>query len=229
MNGLHDCGGMQGFGPIGHVADEPMFHSPWEGRVCAMSRSVGLAGKTRVTLGLRWGIEAIPAVDQVRMTYFEKWFASLVNRLVECGIVSPEEVARGQSDPDKRMISTPASVAQAIRANLGRPDGSTNTAAKPNFEVGDPVRVRNINPVTHTRCPRYLRSRTGIVVKHRGAWDFPDTAHITLAISDRHSPLPAEPDHVYAIRFPAREVWGDDAPPTDFLYADLWERYLERA
>ena len=41
MNGIHDMGGMHGFGPIEVEKDEPVFHHPWEGRVYAIRRSIG--------------------------------------------------------------------------------------------------------------------------------------------------------------------------------------------
>ena len=52
MNGIHDMGGMHGFGPVPREKDEPVFHAPWEGRVYAMAIA---AGKKRLTepVGLR--------------------------------------------------------------------------------------------------------------------------------------------------------------------------------
>ena len=44
MNGVHDMGGMHGFGPVSEEPNEPVFHGKWEGRVYAMSRVTGLAG-----------------------------------------------------------------------------------------------------------------------------------------------------------------------------------------
>jgi hypothetical protein len=44
MNGVHDMGGMDGFGKVEPEADEPTFHEKWEGRVMAMVRAMGAAG-----------------------------------------------------------------------------------------------------------------------------------------------------------------------------------------
>ena len=41
MNGVHDMGGMDGFGKVEVEANEPAFHEPWEGRVMAMVRAMG--------------------------------------------------------------------------------------------------------------------------------------------------------------------------------------------
>ena len=43
MNGVHDMGGMQGFGPVEPEPNEPVFHAAWEGRALAMSRALGYA------------------------------------------------------------------------------------------------------------------------------------------------------------------------------------------
>ena len=40
MNGVHDMGGMQGFGPVQPEANEPVFHGRWEARVLAMRRAM---------------------------------------------------------------------------------------------------------------------------------------------------------------------------------------------
>lgn len=45
MNGIHDLGGMDGFGPVVPEPDEPVFHADWEGRVFAMVRATGLLGR----------------------------------------------------------------------------------------------------------------------------------------------------------------------------------------
>ena len=44
MNGVHDMGGMDGFGKVEPELNEPVFHAPWEGRVNAMMRALGRIG-----------------------------------------------------------------------------------------------------------------------------------------------------------------------------------------
>ena len=46
MNGVHDMGGMHGFGPVTPEENEPVFHGEWEGRVMAMSRAMGATAVT---------------------------------------------------------------------------------------------------------------------------------------------------------------------------------------
>jgi nitrile hydratase len=93
---------------------------------------------------------------------------------------------------------------------------------RPQFNVGQRVRARNINPVGHTRLPRYMRGHRGTIVTDHGVFDFQDTDGEGYTLPDR-------PQHVYTVRFTARELWGEAANPRDIVHAELWEDYLERA
>ena len=88
----------------------------------------------------------------------------------------------------------------------------------PRFRPGDHVLVRNINPTGHTRLPRYLRGKRGTVEIDHGVFVFPDTN------ARRQG---EKPQHVYAIRFTARELWGPDVSDRDTLYVDIWDDYLD--
>ena len=61
MNGVHDMGGEQGMGPIQYEKDEPVFHAPWEGRVYAISRTLGAWGRCFNSARVRqpWSIRPI--------------------------------------------------------------------------------------------------------------------------------------------------------------------------
>jgi len=98
--------------------------------------------------------------------------------------------------------------------------GSTRVdkAVAPRFRVGDHVLVRNINPAHHTRLPRYARGKRGIVEIDHGVFVFPDT-------SAQHQG--EKPQHVYSVRFTARELWGPGAAERDTLRLDLWDDYLD--
>lgn len=88
---------------------------------------------------------------------------------------------------------------------------------RPNFAPGDKVLVVNINPVTHTRLPQYVRGKRGTVEHDHGVFVFPDT----------NAELQGEkPQHVYSVMFTARELWGEAAPRNDKLYIDLFEDYI---
>jgi nitrile hydratase len=95
-----------------------------------------------------------------------------------------------------------------------------NVVVAPVFNVGQAVRGRNINPVGHTRLPRYARGKVGTVDRDHGVFIFPDT---NVAGSGE------KPQHVYSVRFAARELWGEQASPRDSVYIDMWDDYLEPA
>ena len=86
----------------------------------------------------------------------------------------------------------------------------------PKFKVGDRIRVLNIRPEGHTRLPRYIRDKVGVIKRDHGVYPFPDTA----IAGDM------KPQHVYSVQFDAREVWGVRAPATDSLRIDLWDDYM---
>jgi nitrile hydratase subunit beta len=88
------------------------------------------------------------------------------------------------------------------------------------FKPGDHVIARNMHPTGHTRIPRYVRGRRGVIDRDHGVFVFPDT----------NAELAGEkPQHVYSVRFTARALWGDEAPTDDVLYIDLWDDYLDPA
>jgi nitrile hydratase subunit beta len=217
MNGVHDMGGMHGLGPVTPEADEPVFHHDWEARTHALV----IASPTRGNIDAgRHQRELIPGPDYLRMTYYEKWFAALCEMLLAKGVVSETELCSGRADPaapKATPLLKPADVGP--RLSTGRSylrDG----AGEPLFQAGDRVRARNLNPTGHTRLPRYVRGRVGVVERLHGAHVFPD--------SNAHG-RGEDPRHLYTVRFTARELWGPDAPEQDSVSLDLWEPYLERA
>jgi nitrile hydratase len=94
-----------------------------------------------------------------------------------------------------------------------------NVPSRANFRVGQRVRARNINPATHTRLPRYARGKIGVVTADRGIYVFPDASANNQG---------EKPQHLYSVRFEARELWGAQARPKDSVYIDMWDDYLER-
>ena len=90
----------------------------------------------------------------------------------------------------------------------------------PRFKPGDRVKARNINPPGHTRLPRYVRGKEGVVQRDRGVFHLPDA---------RVAGQDDQPQHVYSVCFSARELWGVEAPSKDTLNIDLWDDYLDSA
>ena len=214
MNGIHDMGGMHGLGPIEVEQDEPVFHAPWEGRVIAMRRAT--AASAKITLNLREAIESIPAADYLRMSYYERWFTALIEQLVASNLATRTEIASGRPAEGSDKFTPALTPADAATFSFRVAPAMLEVNVAPRFQVGQHVRARNINPVGHTRLPRYARGRAGVIEQDRGVQAFPDTPD-------------SNPQHVYSVRFAARELWGEQASPRDSVYLDLWDDYLEPA
>lgn len=219
MNGVHDMGGMHGMGPIEHEQNEPVFHEPWEGRVYAITRLLRAGDRGRQNLdNSRFQIEQLPPAEYLRMSYYEKWLARLLNMVVNLGVVTREELESGTPAAGSAR-TTPAITAAMVPAMVERRNSARrDVAVAPRYKVGQNVRARNINPTGHTRLPRYARGKRGVVHLDHGVFLFPDTNAAFLG---------EKPQHVYSVRFGARELWGAQASPRDFVYIDMWDDYLE--
>ncbi len=219
MNGVHDMGGLQDMGPVQRENDEPVFHAVWEGRIFAINAALGAMGKWNLD-AWRHQIELLAPADYLRMTYYERWLRINEQLLVKHGLVTAEELATGTAEPGAAR-TIPALTADAAARRLGRGIPSSDDPTVPAlFQVGERVRARNMNPTGHTRLPRYVRGKDGLVTRDHGVYTFPDTnAHFEGQ----------KRQHVYSVRFSARELWGEQAPPRDSVNLDMWDDYLERA
>jgi nitrile hydratase len=212
-------GGMQDMGRIQYEQNEPVFHAPWEGRVFAMVLAAAAWRKWSLD-AFRHQMERIPAADYLRISYYEKWLAAVTERLIESGLISRHELESGRPAPGSSK-ATPALTADQVPFML-RSGALASRAVEvaPRFHPGQRVRTSNIHPAGHTRLPRYARDKQGVIERNHGVYVFPDTT--------AHS-LGEEPQHVYSVRFTARELWGSEASPRDTVNIDLWDNYLEPA
>jgi nitrile hydratase beta subunit len=219
MNGVHDMGGMDGFGKVEPEPNEPVFHEPWEGRVMAMNRAMGAMGIWNIDIG-RFSREVLPPHVYLASSYYRKWFLGLEQMLLERGLVDADEVAAGHAlrpgKPLKRGKFDVAAVDRVMtRGSFGRP-----APAPARFKPGDRVRAKNIHPVSHTRLPRYVRGHVGVVERLHGSHVFPDTVVAGQGES---------PQWLYTVCFDSRELWGADADPTVTVSIDAFEPYLDPA
>jgi len=219
MNGVHDMGGMQGMGPVEAEQNEPVFHAVWEARALALNLAASAWGKWNIDAS-RHQIELIPAAEYLRISYYEKWTARLEELLVRAGLVTREEIASGRPAPGSKKATPPLTADKVPSVLRTGALASRDVAVPARFQVGQRVRARNIHPNGHTRLPRYARGHAGTVDRDHGVYVFPDSnAHF----------LGEKPQHVYSVRFAARELWGDQASARDSVYIDLWDDYLEPA
>jgi nitrile hydratase len=223
MNGVHDLGGIDGFGPVRNEPDEPVFHEPWEGRVFGMMM-LG-AGAPRLPLdAARHQLERLPPRQYLTSSYYERWLSTREALIVGAGTLTVEEIdAKVRQFADNPDLPMPhredPALAQSLPAmfRAGNP-ASRHIKKRPRFELGARVVARNLNPHGHTRLARYTRGKHGIIAAHHGAHVFPD--------SNAHG-RGENPQHLYTVRFSARELWGDTAEPNESVLIDLWEPYLE--
>ena len=219
MNGVHDMGGMHGMGPIHYESNEPVFHEPWEARLFALNRAVRAWGKW-TTDASRHAVELIPAPEYLSMSYYEQRLHALIELMVKSGLLTRTEVENGKPAPGSPKVA-PALIASAVPSTVakGKP-ASRDVRVEARFTVGQRVRARNIHPTGHTRLPRYARGKLGAIYRDHGVYVFPDTDADSLG---------EKPQHLYSVRFAARELWGEQASGRDAVYIDMWDDYLECA
>ena len=218
MNGAHDMGGAHGFGPVIQEDDEPYFHAPWEERAFAMALASG-GGRWNLDMS-RFAREDVLPSDYLARSYYEIWLHGLERLLVENDAVTADELEAARTGSNFAKVADPALQADMV-PTLMRRGGSTRVDEDiaPKFVAGDRVRASTESPKTHTRCPRYVRGRHGVIDRDHGVFVFPDT--------NAHGGGP-KPQHVYAVRFEAEELWGS-ANEGGAVYVDLWDDYLELA
>jgi len=218
MNGVHDMGGMHGFGPVTLEKDEPVFHGAWEGRVFAMQRATFFLGLWNLDLA-RASVEHLPPPVYLGVSYYDKWRLGLESRLMSYGLVGADELRVGHAlhpaKPVKRKLAAAEVDKSLQRGSYGRP-----AQAPARFAPGAAVRTKNINPTTHTRLPRYARDRVGTIEAVRGCHVFPDS--VVLGKGE-------DPQWLYTVVFDGKELWGEQAAPGLKVSIEAFEPYLEPA
>jgi nitrile hydratase subunit beta len=217
MDGIHDMGGMHGFGKVEPEEDEPVFHAAWEGRCLALNRAMGAIGAWTIDEG-RAGIEQLPPGVYLASSYYGKWALRLHNMVVARGLAGADELAAGRALREGKPLSRKLTAAEVpstlTRGSFGRPAPS-----RARFAIGDRVRTKNIHPATHTRLPRYARGHVGVVEAIRGCHVFPDSTAVGGG---------ENPQWLYTVVFDARELFGEAADPTLKVSIEAFEPYLER-
>ena len=206
-------------GPIEREQGEPVFHHPWEGRVFGLRRAMGAWRRWNIDVA-RHEVELVPPADYLRMSYYERQFVAFVELLQKRGFITAAEVDAGVPAPEAPVVAPVLTREKAaLLVAKGIPTGR-DLPVPAKFRTGQRVRAINANPRGHTREPRYVRGKLGTIDRDHGVFVFPDTnAHF----------LGEKPQHVYSVRFTARELWGNHTAPRDSVYVDLWDDHLEPA
>jgi nitrile hydratase subunit beta len=218
MNSIHDIGGMDNFGPVVVEKDEPVFHDDWERQVFSLLIALLPAGYFSVD-EIRRATEMIPPVDYLQSQYYEKWLLSLETLLLEKDVLTKEEMQSGKSIRQEGGNKLPAVAKEMLQFAMTNPiPASLDLDIEAKYKAGDQVKAKNINPLHHTRLPRYIRGKSGTVERDHGVFLLPDTNAYGG---------PDKPQHVYTVRFSARDIWGDDAPAKDSICIDLFDDYMD--
>ena len=217
MDGIHDLGGKQGFGPIEVDDGEDPFHHDWEGREWGIAQCARTPGIT-----IDWWRhcrELIMPEDYLERPYFDSWAQTDFSTYIEAGWITLDEIDAGKSlstdsNPDPVAAMSLQQVLDEDRAHAYRFDTESAVAAR--FSVGQPVRTARHGHAGHTRLPQYVRGCRGVIHALHGAHVFAD---LSAAGEEVYQPL-------YSVVFEAAELWPEAAGSRDKVYLDLWESYL---
>ena len=217
MNGAQDLGGMHGFGPVIAESNEPWFHSEWERKAFALTVAMGATGTWNLDMA-RAARESLPPSQYLSISYYQIWFEALQKLLIDKGLVTADEVLKGKAC-DVLAAQLRTLLKDQVAPALARGSPSERQILAPaRFKTGDSIKTRQMNPITHTRLPRYCRDKRGTVWSVRGGHVFPDTNATGQG---------EQPQWLYTIQFTATELWGADTTASS-ICVDCWESYLEK-
>jgi nitrile hydratase beta subunit len=216
MDGIHDVGGEQGFGPVKTTVHDPPFEHDWEARMLGIVRALWRPGDWNSDK-FRFTREQLPPVEYLTRPYFDQWYRSYAAMLLGSGIATPEELATGRSVQPSPTLSKPMSAAEVATARKSTARFDRPYAGEPRLFVGDHVRAALVGSPGHTRLPRYVRGHVGVVSAVHGAHVVPDENAQGRSI--------AEP--LYTVAFATGDLFPEQTGSGDKVHLDLWERYLQ--
>lgn len=216
MNGVHDMGGLHGFGSVVTEPDEPVFHAEWEGRVLGLLRVALFTRAWNIDM-FRYSQESVPAAVYLSVSYYHRWLLGITASALEHGLVEHDELEAGHAlHPAKALERTMR--ASDVKTVSVRPPFGRTPQGPARFAPGDRVRTRNIHPFGHTRLPRYARDKQGRIEAIRGCHVYPDS---------KAAGKGDDPQWLYTVAFDARELWGDQADPSLSVSIEAFEPYLD--
>jgi nitrile hydratase beta subunit len=203
MDGMHDLGGRQGFGPVRYTLNARPFHASWEVRANSLYAFAVRCGVFNMD-EYRHAIERMEPRHYLAASYYERSLTGMATLCVEKGIATREELEqRAQGTFPLAASSAP---------------GRTNAVTRERFKPGDRVRVRDEHVAGHVRMPAYIRGKIGIVVAESPAYPFPD-AHA-------HG-IEAQDEPTYDVRFRSDDLWPNSSDRA-LVHAGVFQSYLER-
>lgn len=207
MDGIHDLGGIQGFGKIPIEHDEPVFHESWQATAFALMLATQIVMRSNNPDEYRHSIERMDPRHYLQANYYDRVLTGTATLLVEKNLIALAELEQraGGTFP----LAGP---------NAAEPIAAREPQPEPRFQPGDRVRVMSISPAGHVRAPKFCRGHEGVVLHRCPKFRFPDTA----AHAGEH-----RKEHTYHVEFSAPELWPGEGADNDSVVVDLWDSYLE--
>ena len=215
MTRVHDMGGRFGYGAVLPEPDGTVFEESWHARALALTLAAGALGCWNIDMS-RHARERLHPREYARFSYFDKWLAALTNLLVETGVLEESDLVSRAGRQTPNPLSSRALRADNVNVLLGRGSPATRDC-QGSVRARRPAENRLV-PGGHTRLPAYAAGACGRVLRQHGFHVFPD--------SNAHG-LGEAPQPLYAVAFPAAELWVNPEHPRDEVILDLWESYLE--
>ncbi|MGB0847007.1 MAG: nitrile hydratase subunit beta [Thiolinea sp.] len=214
MDGIHDLGGKQGFGPVKASTADATLDDPVDAFGWTMNQTLRAPG-----LSIDWWRhirELTPPVDYLTRPYFDQWVMTQLIAMIDTGALELDEVLNNKPVPvaEPEPVMSVEDVLTANREAGKRFD--TDIEDDPRYQIGDSVLMRNASFSGHSRLPNYVLGKAGVITAHHGAHYFPDAC----AHGDERA------EHLYTVEFTATELWPQDDVEKNLIYLDLWESYF---
>ena len=209
MDGIHDLGGMAGFGRVEVEPDEPRFHEAWERTAWQLAMFAPGMLQAFTVDAYRHAVERMEPTHYLQARYYERMLTAVATLLVEKGVLDHADL--------ERRAGGRFPLAQPAVANAPE---DARAASPPRYRVGEQVRVRQLRRPGHTRVPRFVRGRVGTVLHVAPRFPYPD--------ANAHD-LPTREESTYHVEFAASQLWPGEGAPGESVVVDLWETYLEPA
>lgn len=221
MDGIHDLGGKDGYGPVDRTGDDDVFQARWEAVVFSMLAAGPATGAWRNSDRFRHAIERVDPEAYLAHGYYGRWLGGIETLLVEAGIFTQEEITERAvalgADPGDRIAARPSPYPDPM--GEAPQDRSSRRALEsaPGFAVGDSVITVSQSVPGHTRLPAYARGKRGVITASHDGWVLPD--------SNAHG-RGEQPQPLYTVCFDSETLWGAAGFTVSL---DLFESYLQSA
>ena len=216
MDGMHDLGGREGFGPIEVKESDEPFHSAWEARVLGIARAISRADDWNIDW-FRHCRELIDPADYLTRAYYDQWLMTYAAMMINSGMATVEEIVSGRSNAPLTGFPAPMAVEAIANAKKAVINFRRDATAEPRFAVGQLVGTLSYGHSGHTRLPAYARGRVGRIESYHGFHVLPDANAMLIP---RAEPL-------YTVAFERAHLWPDGPAQRGTVHLDLWESYLE--